>query len=97
MLPDSEANTIKKEPQNNTTRLLAAVIYLKLKRKFLNKGTQWETEDKFLVKSKQLSKLMSRKKYLGGKDKKFGVKRKRTSLKSSTAVKDPETNDDTDD
>ena len=65
--------------------------------KFLNKGTQWEMEDKFLTKSKQLSKLMNGKKYLGGKGKKTSAKRKRKSLKSSMAVKDPDTNGNTDD
>ena len=54
-------------------------------------------QEKFLIKSKQLSKLMSGKKYFGGKDKKTGAKRKRKSLKSSMAVKDPNTNGDTDD
>ena len=63
----------------------------------MNEGTQAETAEKFDVKPKALSKLISGQKYLGGKDKKPPTKRKaqperrrqppRKSLKSSTAVK----------
>ena len=70
LLPNSEAGPMQKEPRNNPTQLLTAVIYLKMKRMFLNEGMQRETEEKFLVHSKQLSKLLSDKHYLGGKDKK---------------------------
>ena len=59
LLPNSEAGFMQKEPRNNPTWLLAAVVYLKLKQMFLNKGTQRETEEKFLIHSKQLSKLLS--------------------------------------
>ena len=76
----------KKQP-NTATR---SGCLLKLKRMFLNEGTQRETEEKFLIHSKQLSKLLSGKCYLGGKDKKGTVKRKRKSLSLSTAVKDPD-------
>ena len=90
LLPNSKLSQIQKEPRNNPTWLLAAVVYLKLKRLFLNEGTRRETEEKFLVHSKQLSKLLSRKSYLGGKDRKSMAKRRRKSLSSSTAVKDPD-------
>ena len=49
-----------------------------------------ETEERFHVHSKQLSKLLSRKRYLGGKDRKSAPKRRRKSLSLSTAVKGPD-------
>ena len=49
-----------------------------------------ETEERFHVHSKQLSKLLSGKCHLGGKDKKIVPKRRRKSLSSSTAVKGPD-------
>ena len=90
LLPNSEAIQIRNEPKNNPTRLLAAVTYFKLRRLFLCEGTMRETEERFQVHSKQLSKLLSRKCYLGGKDKKIAPKRRRKSLSSSTAVKGPD-------
>ena len=90
LLPNNEAIQIRNEPKNNPTRLLAAVTYFKLKRLFLGEGTMRETEEKFQVHSKQLSKLLSGKRYLGGKDKKIAPKRRRKSLSSSTAVKGPD-------
>ena len=90
LLPNSEASQIQKEPRNNPTRLLTAVVYLKLKRLFLKEETRRKTEEKFLIHSKQLSKLLSRKCYLGDKDRKSMAKRQRKSLSSSTAVKDPD-------
>ena len=90
LLPNSEAIQIRNEPRNNPTRLLAVVTYFKLKRLFLYEGTMRETEERFHVQSKQLSKLLSGKHYLGGKDRKSATKRRRKSLSSSTAVKDPD-------
>ena len=49
-----------------------------------------ETEERFHVHSKQLSKLLSGKRYLGGKDRKIVPKRMRKSLSLSTAVKGPD-------
>ena len=49
-----------------------------------------ETEERFHIHSKQLSKLLSGKHYLGGKDRKSASKRRRKSLSSSTAVKGPD-------
>ena len=47
-------------------RLLTAVIYLKLKKKFLNMGTQKECVEHFAVNEKQLSKLLMGRHYQGG-------------------------------
>ena len=77
LLPNREAGIMEKEPRNNPTWLLTLVVYLKLKRMFLNEGTQREMEEKFLIHSKQLCKLLSGKCYLGGKDKKGYCKKKK--------------------
>ena len=45
-----------------------AIIYLKLKKKFLNMGTQKECVELFAVNEKQLSKLITGRHYQGGKD-----------------------------
>ena len=45
-----------------------AIIYLKLKKKFLNMGTQKECVELFAVNEKQLSKLIMGRHYQGGKD-----------------------------
>ena len=90
LLPNSEAIQIRNEPKNNPTRLLVVVTYFKLRRLFLGEGTMRETEERFQVHSKQLSKLLSGKRYLGGKDKKIAPKRRRKSLSSSPAVKGPD-------
>ena len=90
LLPNSEAIQIQNEPKNNPTWLLAAVTYFKLKRLFLYEGTMKETKERFHVHSKQLSKLLSGKCYLGGKDRRSEPKRRRKSLSSSKAVKGPD-------
>ena len=107
LLPQERNSSLRKEPRNNATRLLAALIYLKFKKHYLNEGTQGETAEKFDIKPKALSRLISGCKYWGGKDKKPPMKRKapperrrqspRKSLKSSTAVKPLESDDDKDD
>lgn len=92
---------MKREPDNNPTRLPTTILFLKLKVKFLNEGSQRGTEECFTVNSKQLSKLLTGRCYLGGKDRKGdGTKQKklkRKSLRSSTAVKDSGDGDDDDD
>ena len=54
------------EPQFGPTQLLAAAIWLHLKCKFFNSGMAKEACTMFEVQAKQLSKLLSRKVYLGG-------------------------------
>ena len=76
LLPHERNTALRKEPWNNTTRLLAALVYIKLKKCYLNEGTQAETAENFDVKPKALSKLISGRKYLGRKDKKPPRKRK---------------------
>ena len=58
--------SLTQEPQYRPTRLLAAVVWLRLKHKFFNGGTTKEACTMFEVQAKQLSKLLSGKVYLGG-------------------------------
>ena len=77
MLLRQERNApLRKEARNSTRKLIAALVYLKFKKHYLNEGTQVETAENFDVKTKALSKLLSGCKYLGGKDKKTMGKRK---------------------
>ena len=68
LLPNGKCAVLKREPANNPTRLLTTVIYFKLKRKFLNTGTQKECVELFAVNEKQLSKLISGRCYQGGSE-----------------------------
>ena len=83
-IPPNEKNSrLHMEPKNSPTRLLAAAVYYKLKRRFLNEGT--EAVNKFNVNRKALGKIQSGKRYLGGRDKKTVTKQK--SQPALTAVK----------
>ena len=59
--------------------------YLKLKKRFLGEGTQIGAIEKFNVNGKTLSKILSGKWYMGGKDRTAAVVRK--SQPAPTAVK----------
>lgn len=95
LLPCGDWSPLKRESDNNLTWLQATDLYFKLGRKFFNQGTQRESEEKFVVWSKQLSKLLSGWHYLGGKDKKEDAlkKPKRKYLRSSMAIKSPNDKD----
>ena len=69
LLPMSDKAIFAREPVNGPTQLLCAVIWLKLSRTFLNKGTQKEAAMKFKVWEKQLSHLVTGRKYFGGSEK----------------------------
>ena len=68
LLPNGKRAVLKRKPENNLTRLLMTVIYLKLKKKFLNTGTQKECVELFSVNEKQLSKLVTVRHYQGSSD-----------------------------
>ena len=91
LLPRPDATCLKREPKNGCTRLLAAAVSLCLKWKYFNAGTAKEACKNFDVQAKQLSKLLSRKKYLGGtteakKSEKMGLKEWLKCKKSVRAV-----------
>ena len=60
---------MKHEPWNGPPRILAAAVWLKLQRKLFNKGMAKEACELFGVRAKQLSKVITGKKYLGGAQK----------------------------
>ena len=47
LLPNDRNTRLRRGPKNSATRLLTAAIYFKLKRQFLNEGTQPEMATKF--------------------------------------------------
>ena len=63
------------ELKNRPTRILAAAVWLKLKRKYLNTGMAKEACDLFKVRAKQL-RVLTICKYLGGRKKRTGCKEK---------------------
>ena len=66
VLPIPDATCLKHEPQNGPTRILTAAVWLKLSRKYFNEGTAKEACEQFLVRVKQLSRVLTGRKYLGG-------------------------------
>ena len=69
LLPKPECAALAQEPDNGPTRLLCAVLWLKLNQMFFNQGTQKEACGLFTVHEKQLSRLITGHKYFGGTDK----------------------------
>ena len=65
---------MERAPKYGPTQLLAAVIWLGFKCKFLNEGTKKEACRRFEVREKQLSKILSGSKYKGGTDPKKDMK-----------------------
>ena len=66
VLPVPDATCLKHEPRNGPTRILTAAVWLKLSRKYFNEGTTKEVCEWFLVRAKQLSRVLTGRKYLGG-------------------------------
>ena len=54
------------QPKNGPTRILAVALWLKLKRKFFSEGTVKEACQLFNIRAKQLSRIITGCKYLGG-------------------------------
>ena len=101
ILPRADSPAVVRTPRYRPTRLLTAVIWLKFKHKFLNEGTVKEACRKFEVREKQLSNILSGSKYKGGADPKdtkgpLARGKKHKSMKSNTAIKEPEQDDDND-
>ena len=70
ILPRHDAACMKHELRNGPTCILAAAVWLKLKRKFFNQGTTKEACELFDVRAKHLSRVITGKKYLGGAQRK---------------------------
>ena len=104
LLLNPDRACITHEPSKNVTRLLAAVVWIKLSRRYLNEGYVKDTCQLFDVQAKQLSKLLLGKMYLGGSGQRkwksnTGPRtwlKKHETQKSSTNVKRSEGDDDED-
>ena len=66
VLPIPDATYLKHEPHNGPTRILTAAVWLRLSRKYFNEGTAKEACEHFLVRAKELSRVLTGRKYLGG-------------------------------
>ena len=66
MLPVPNATCLKHEPRNGPTRILTAAVWLKMSQKYFNEGTAKEACKRFNVRVKQLSRVLTGRKYLGG-------------------------------
>ena len=66
VLPVPDATCLKHEQCNGPTRILTTAVWLKLSRKYFNEGTAKEACERFLVRAKQLSRVLTGRKYLGG-------------------------------
>ena len=105
LLPKGDKPILAKEPDNGPTRLLCAVLWIKVSRLFLNRGMQKEATVIFCVRGKQMNRLLTGYKYWGGtdcttekrlgekKDSKEKLKRKK-GQKSETVAKPPDDDED---
>ena len=66
VLPIPNAPCLAHEPQNGPTCILTAAIWLKMSKKYFNEGTAKEVCEQFDVHAKQLSRVLTGKKYLRG-------------------------------
>ena len=66
VLPIPNAPSLAHEPRNGPTHILAVAVWLKMNRKYFNKGMAKEACERFEVRAKQLSRVLTGRKYLGG-------------------------------
>ena len=66
VLPVPNVTCLKHEPRNGPTHILTAAVWLKMSKKYFNEGTAKEACEHFDVHAKQLSRVLTGKKYLGG-------------------------------
>ena len=66
VLPIPNAPCLAHELKNGPTHILAVAVWLKLNRKYFNEGMAKEACDRFEVRAKQLSRVLTGRKYLGG-------------------------------
>ena len=75
IVPDPEASRLKKEKINSPTRLLVSTYAFKTLNRFGNGTTQRRMQEGYQVTAKQLVACITRRKYLGGMDKKSPCQR----------------------
>ena len=66
VLPVPNATCLKHELRNGLTCILTAAVWLKMSKKYFNEGMAKEACKHFDVRAKQLSRVLTGKKYLGG-------------------------------
>ena len=66
VLPIPNVPCLAHELRNGSTCILAAVVWLKMSRKYFNEGMAKEACERFDVRAKQLSRVLMGRKYLGG-------------------------------
>ena len=66
VLPFPDTTCLKHETRNGLTHILMAAVCLKMSRKYFNEGTAKEACNRFNVRAKQLSRVLTGRKYLGG-------------------------------
>ena len=66
VLPIPNAPCLAHEPRNGPTHILAVAVWLKMLRKYFNEGIAKEACERFDVRAKQLSRVLTGRKYLGG-------------------------------
>ena len=66
VLPIPDVTCLKHEPRNGPTHILTAAVWLKMSQKYFNEGTVKEACELFNVRAKQLSWVLTGKKYLSG-------------------------------
>ena len=84
ILPTANALCLAHEPRNGPTHVLAAAVWLKLNCKYFNEGTAKEACDQFEVRAKQLSRVLTGRKYLGGMQSK-----KHKATETATTAQEP--------
>ena len=66
VLPIPNTPCLAHEPRNGLTHILTAAVWLKMSKKYFNEGMAKEACEHFDVRVKQLSRVLTGKKYLGG-------------------------------
>lgn len=89
LLPNPNAESLKKEPKSSPTKLLVGIVYYCIQKNFGGSCTQTHVVTKFGLKPKIIVLCIMRKKYFSGTDKKVAIKHK-------AAEKKQQTTDDTD-
>ena len=66
VLPIPSSPCLAHKPRNGPTHILTAAVWLKMSKKYFNKGTAKEACERFDVRVKQLLRVLTGKKYLSG-------------------------------
>ena len=85
ILPAANAPCLAHEPRNSPTHVLAVAVWLKLNCKYFNEGMAKEACNRFEVRAKQLSRVLTGRKYLGG----MQLKKHKATEMATTAQEPP--------